>query len=118
MGSLEGVLLDVGTDYNQPALLVKDRRTNTDIWCRVTEDVKAKISGEASFEDVWDHRRVIVRGRIRYDDSGNITRVYAQTVIPLKPRAMTLNDIKDTSFGADLDVETYLNQLRDGAIGD
>ena len=67
IGSIEGVLLEVGTEYNQPAILVQERKTGKSIWCRVDAELKHAISEEARFEDVWDRRRVVVKGRIFYD---------------------------------------------------
>jgi hypothetical protein len=117
IGSIEALLLDVGTEYNQPAIHVRERKTGKEIWCRVSQDLQGKISREASFEDVWEHRRVIVRGRIQYDADGEIIRVYATAVSPLKPRTMTVHDIKDADFTSGEDTLSYLEKLREGELG-
>lgn len=114
IGSIEALLLDVGTEYNQPAILVKERKSGKDIWCRVSPDLKSKISNEASFEDVWDHRRVSIKGRISYDAEGEIARVFAESVVPLKSRTMTTHDIKDADFTGNESILEYLERLREG----
>lgn len=116
-GSIEGCLLDVGTEYNQPAILIRERRTNDEIWCRVDPELKHNISNKTTFEDVWDRKRVIVRGRIRYNESGCITRVWAVSVTPVAHRNMTLHDIKDTNFTGSLSITEYLDKLREGNLG-
>jgi hypothetical protein len=117
IGSIEGQLIDVGTEYNQPAILVRERKTGADIWCRVDATLKHKISEEVRFEDVWDRKRVIVRGRISFDLSGAIVRVRATSVAPVETRQMTINDIKDTGFTGGLSIDKYLDRLREGEIG-
>lgn len=117
IGSIEGMLIDVGTDYNQPALLVRERKSGQEIWCRVPQELKHKISDEARFEDVWDRQRVIVRGRISHDSNGVITRVKAQSVERITPRQMTINDIKDQNFTGNMSAAEYLEKLREGELG-
>ena len=117
-GSIEGTLVEVGTDYNQPAFLVRDRRTNLDVWCRVDRDLQDTISDAATFADVWEHRRVIVRGKLRYDSDGNLTRVYASSIRSLNARVMTLHDIADKEFSGKMGAAEYLSRLREGELGE
>jgi hypothetical protein len=117
IGSIEGQLLDVGTDYNQPAILVRERKTGAEIWCRVDASVKHKISEETRFEDVWDRKRVIVRGRLSFDSAGSLIRVRATSVATVETRQMTVHDIKDAEFTGGLSVLDYLDRLREGDIG-
>jgi hypothetical protein len=118
IGSIEGTLLSVGTEYNQPAVLVRERRSGDEIWCRVNPDLKHRISEESGYEDVWEHRRVLVRGIIKYDAQGRIARVIANSIQVLKPRQMTPHDIRDPGFTDGLTPEAYLERLREGEIGD
>jgi hypothetical protein len=48
IGSIEGALLEVGTDYNQPAILIRDRRTEQEVWCRVNHKLTHRISQDAN----------------------------------------------------------------------
>jgi hypothetical protein len=118
IGSIEGTLLEVGTDYNQPAILVRERKTGKEIWCRVDAELKHKISEESRFEDVWDRRRVVVSGRVCHDSSGIVTRVRATSVRTLQPRTMTVHDIRDPDFTGGLSIKDYLDHLREGDIGE
>lgn len=116
-GSIEGVLLDVGTEYNRPAILIRNRKDGEEIWCRVSKEQSHEISRSATFEDVWSRRRVIVKGRIRYNDNGQIIRVFADTIQPVKPRKMTIHDIVDPEFTTGADTKAYLESLREGTLG-
>lgn len=116
-GSVEGVLVDVRTDYNQPAVHIIERKSGKEIACRVDQAVIDEIANAASFRDVWEHRRVSVRGRIAFDQQGKIIRVYARSITPIKPRTMTLRDIEDPDFTGDLTITEYIEKLREGALG-
>jgi hypothetical protein len=117
IGSVEGTLIDVGTDYNQPAVHIKDRKSGKTITCRVDQALMDAIAQSADFVDVWEHRRVIIRGKVYYDTSGDITRVHARSIKRINPRDMTLRDIEDPSFTGDLETAEYLNRLREGDVG-
>jgi hypothetical protein len=117
IGSVEGRLIGVGTDYNQPAIRIEERKSGAEVWCRVPLDVRDRIANEANFVDVWEHRRVLIRGLIRYEKDGSIGRVYAQSVERLTPRQMTIHDIRDPDFTGGLSTADYLNKLREGELG-
>lgn len=117
IGSIEGYLLQVGSEYNQPAILVRERKTGAEVWCRVDVALKEEISAKIGFEDVWDRRRVIVRGRISYNKQGAILRIRAISVAAVSPRRMTLQDIADANFTGGLTAAGYLERLREGDIG-
>ena len=116
-GSVEGVLLDVGTDYNQPSIRIIERKSGRTIACRVDQSVIDEIAGAASFRDVWEHRRVRVRGRIAFDQQGQIARVYARSIAHVVPRAMTFRDIEDQDFTSGLTTSEYIDKLREGTLG-
>jgi hypothetical protein len=116
-GSIEGVFVDVGTDYNQPAIRVIERKSGKVIACRVDQSVIEEIEQAVSLRDVWEHRRVRIRGKIAFDQQGKIIRVYARSILPVKPRKMTLRDIEDNSFTGGLTITEYVEKLREGALG-
>lgn len=116
-GSIEGVLVDVGTDYNQPAIRVIERKSGKEIACRVDQSFVDEIAKSASFRDVWEHRRVRVRGKIAFDQQGKIIRVYAKSIMPIIPRTMTLRDIEDKGFTGGLAITEYIEKLREGTLG-
>ena len=117
IGSIEGHLLEVGTNYNKPAILVRERKSGAEVWCLVDAGLKERISKESSFEDVWDHKRVIVRGRISFNKQGAIVRVLATKVTRVVPRQITPHDIKDPDFTGGLTAVDYLERLREGGLG-
>lgn len=116
-GSIEGVLVDVGSDYNQPAIRIVERKSGREIACRVDQSVIDEIARAASFRDVWERRRVRVRGKIVFDQQGKVVRVYARSITPIMPRTMTLRDIEDTDFTGNLTTSEYIEKLRDGTLG-
>jgi hypothetical protein len=116
-GSVEGILVDVGTDYNQPAIRIIERKSGKEIACRVDQSVIDEIARAASFRDVWERRRVRVRGKIAFDQQGKIIRVYARSITPIMPRTMTLRDIEDKGFTGDITIIDYIEKLREGVLG-
>lgn len=117
IGSVEGTLIDVGTDYNQPAIHIKERKSDKLITCRVDQALMDEIARSADFVDVWNHRRVIVRGKIFYDASGAVSRIHARSIKRITPRDMTLRDIEDREFTEGLNTSTYIDRLREGGLG-
>jgi hypothetical protein len=116
-GSVEGVLIDVGTDYNQPAIRIIERKSGREIACRVEPSVIEEIATSVTFKDVWEHRRIVVRGRILFDENGVIVRIFARSIRPVSPRIMTLKDIEDKNFTDGLGVLDYIDRLREGELG-
>lgn len=116
-GSIEGKIIGVGTDYNQPAIHIEERKSGRQIACRVGQDVIDAIALATSLRDVWEHRRVRVRGIISYDNFGQIVRVHAKSVSVVSPRSMTLRDIEDTNFTNNIQISDYLEKLREGDLG-
>lgn len=116
-GSVEGRIVDVSSDYNHPAIRIEERKSGREINCRVGQEVIDAIANATSLKDVWEHRRVRVRGIVSFDASGQVTRVYAKSVTPIVPRSMTHRDIEDKDFTAGLSTEVYLEKLREGELG-
>lgn len=116
-GSIEGAIVDAASDYNQPAIHIIERKSGREIACRVEQSMIDKIAASTSVKDVWEHKRVSVRGRIVFDPDGQISRVYAQSITPITPRDMTLKDIEDREFTGGLSISEYLDKLREGELG-
>jgi hypothetical protein len=116
-GSVEGTLENVGSDYSLPAIFIVERKSGRKIACRVEQSVFDAIAGKANYRDVWEHRRVSVRGRIAFDAEGQISRVYANTIRLLSPRTLTLRDIEDPEFTEETSTAEYLERLREGELG-
>jgi hypothetical protein len=116
-GSIEGTLDGVVEDYNQPAIRVIERKSGKAIICRVDQSVIDNIAQEVSFRDVWEHRRVLVRGRIEFDQHGKIVRVHARSITLVAPMNMTLKDIEDPDFTGSISINDYIDKLREGSLG-
>ena len=116
IGSVEGKIITVSTHYNQPAILVEERLTGSKIWCLVSEEYEHQISTEADFEDVWKGRRVRIRGKLEYDNTGSLSKVYAVDVSPIAGRSVALEEIQDNNFTNSLSINDYIDKLREGEI--
>lgn len=116
IGSVEGVLTQVGTHYGRPAIRIVERRTQADVWCVIPAQFRAEIAEQATFEDVWRGSRVRVRGRVLYDSGGKISRVEAFRVSRVRSKNINENQIADRNFTGGLGVVEYLERLREGHL--
>lgn len=117
IGSIEGKLLTLGTHWNHPAVLVQEGLSKVRVWCRLSADLAKTFESKTSFQDVWQHRPVRVRGRIKFDQSGNYDYVLASDIIRLEERSVSLETIRDPDFTSGLSIVEYLDRFRDGALG-
>ena len=117
IGSLEGTLSDLSTHWNHPAVRVIDAGTQEHVWCRLSKELQSKFSDKAKFEDIWEHKRVVVRGRIRYDEDGKIAYILATDIEKIDPRAVDIQALKDREFTGGLSVVEYLDRFREGTLG-
>lgn len=117
IGLIDGYLIGVGTDYNFPAIQVIDRLTESEIWCRVPDDVRERIAQETDFNDVWGRRRVLVRGLIRYDQTGKISRIFDSKLELVPAKSVSVDEIRNRDFTSGLRPSEYLDKLREGGLG-
>lgn len=117
VGSIEGRIVDIGTDYEEPALKIQEQRTNREIWCRVDEAAREDIERMLTAGDVWQHRRVRVRGILNYDPTGKIVRVYEGRIAYIQPKDVEIEDLHDPEFTEGLPPYEYLNRLRENEFG-
>ena len=113
IGSIEGRIIDIGTDYEKPAVHVKEHSTNKDIWCQVDEHERDRIERMITAGDVWKHRRVKVQGELNYDSQGKLIRVYEGRVEYIKTKAVGIEDLYDEDFTEGLPAHEYLEKLRE-----
>ena len=116
IGSVEGIFLDVGLHYNKPAIRIIERRTKSAVWCLIDDDIRQTIAEKSNYNDVWERRRVKIKGKIDYDPLGRITRIYANNIERINPRRMTLDDIHDPEFTQGISIEEYMALLREGEL--
>jgi hypothetical protein len=118
IGSIEGTLSTLGTHWNAPAVRVHDYRTKSLVWCRLSAQLQKEFDGKTTFDDVWRHRRVRVRGRIKYDLDGGIDYVLATDILKQEERAaVPIERLRDPDFTGGLSIGEYLDRFRDGALG-
>lgn len=117
VGSIEGTLSELSTHWNHPAVRIIDARTKAEVWCRLSADLRNRFADKATFADIWEHKRVIVRGRLRYDEAGALSYVLATDIEKLEPKAISVDAIVDRDFSSGLSVVDYLDRFRDGSLG-
>ena len=116
IGSVEGRLSDVATHYNHPAVKITTR-SGVEIWCRLSQELQDKFEDKATYRDIWQHRRVIVRGRVKYGVDRSIDYVFATDIRQIEPPEVTLENIADRSFTGGLPIGEYLDRFREGTLG-
>lgn len=118
LGSIEGELTGVTLYREKRALKVAERKTGNEITCVVNDEELAKeIAQTQNFEDVWKHRRVTVKGLIRYNKHGGILQVVATSITPVAARHVSEDELRDETFTDGLRSDDYLNKWRDGDLG-
>jgi hypothetical protein len=114
LGSIDGYLIAVGSHYGKPAIQVKDRLTNEEIWCRVPEETVNSISKSMVLDDIWKHKRVTVSGSIQYEKNGTIGRIYDAQIELMVTKEISLDEVRDESFTHGMSPTEYLTKLREG----
>ncbi len=67
LGSIEGRIVDVGTDYDEPSIKLREHRSGREIQCRISTGARDEIETTLTAGDVWTHRRARVRGIVITD---------------------------------------------------
>ncbi len=117
VGSVEGKLVEVTRHYDKPAIRLIERKSGADVWCIVPEHFRHQIAESASLEDVWEGKRVVVRGAILYNTDGKISRIEASSVRRVVTTEVSDEQLSDKEFTGGLTVTEYLERLRDGTLG-
>jgi hypothetical protein len=117
VGSIEGTLSYVGTHYNRPAVRIVAAHGQGAIWCWLSDELQAEFQDKATYRDVWQHRRVFIRGRIKYGKDGEIEYVIATDIRRIDTREVSVEALKDPNFTSGLSVGEYIVRFRDGTLG-
>ena len=118
VGSLEGRIVEIGTDYDAPALQIREHNTGRPIWCRVSPGKVQEIGSEMKANDAWSRRRVRIRGTLNYGNDGCVLRVlngdltYIDDVAPAD-----LDQLEDREFTEGYSPSEYLDRLRENEFG-
>ena len=57
IGSIEGRIVEIGTDYDSPAIHVAEHKSGRKIWCRISQTMLEEIADAIKAKDAWDRRR-------------------------------------------------------------
>lgn len=117
VGSVEGRIVDLGTDYDEPKITLKEHRTGREIPCRISKDAHDEIAGMLTAGDVWQHRRVRVRGILNFDADGKLGRVFDGRISYITPKETKVSDLHDADFTGGLPAYEYLDRLREDRLG-
>ncbi len=117
IGAIEGRITDLSTDYDEPAIKLKEHRTGREIQCRVSAEARNEIEDSLTAGDVWTHRRIRVRGTISYDATGKIVRIYDGRIAYIDPNEVSVADLKDANFTGGMPVYEYIDRLRENDFG-
>jgi hypothetical protein len=117
VGSVEGRIVDLGTDYEEPKITLKEHRTGREIACRISKDAHDEIAGILTAGDVWQHRRVRVRGVLNFDPTGKLVRVFDGHISYIAPKETKVSDLHDSDFTGGLPAYEYLDRLREDRFG-
>ncbi len=116
IGSIEGRIVELCTDYEEPAVKLKEKRSGREIQCRISAEARNEIEDSLTAGDVWKHRRVRIRGVINYDPSGKILRLYDGRISYIDPADISAEDLHDPEFTAGLPAHEYISLLRENGI--
>lgn len=117
VGSVEGTFSVLGTYWGQPAIRILESNSRTYVWCRLNAELQPQFQDKATYSDIWHHRRVIVRGRIKYASDGGIDYVLASDIQRINASEIPAFALEDRAFTSGLTVTEYLDKFRDGTLG-
>ena len=116
IGSIEGVIVDVGTDSDEPAIHLEDALTGRRISCRFDSEASRRLEGSLKAKDVWKKRRVRVQGKVNYDASGKIIRLYEGQLEFIEHTDIEIEELFDPDFTGGMAPREYLDRLWEGEL--
>ena len=117
VGSIEGRIVDLGTDYDEHSIKLKEHRTGREILCQISPEARDEIENSLTVRDVWTHRRIRIRGVINYDANGKIIRVFNGIIVYIDTKEVSTRDLRDPEFTGGLPTCEYLDKLRENELG-
>lgn len=116
-GSLAGRIVEIGTDYDSPAIRLEESNSGRLVWCRIGKASAADLAEQLRAGDAWEHKRVRVRGVLNYDNSGKPIRILDGSVSFLVEADVGIEDLEDKSFTEGYSVSEYLDRLQENEFG-
>jgi hypothetical protein len=93
-GSIEGDVIGITTHYRRPAFLIRDRLSDREVKCVLSDEAAPKIGAEHEWREAWSGQRVLVAGRLHFNSNGDLLKVDADEVTTITPRDVSLKDIQ------------------------
>lgn len=113
LGSIEGLIEEVGRHYKKPSFTLKTSRDGGSIKCIVTDDeVMERIGQEHTWAEAWMGKSVIVSGKIFRDKAGQIHSIEVRDVRYPPSPPNNLEGALDEGFTGGLSAEEYLKKIR------
>ncbi|NBC34377.1 MAG: hypothetical protein GVY13_16995 [Alphaproteobacteria bacterium] len=116
-GSVEGRIVELGSDYDEPAVQLQEQKSGRILSCRVDPQQRDELAHALKAGDVWDRRRVRIRGVLNYDDRGRIIRVFNGHISHIDEKRVAEETLKDPTFTENFTTREYLDRLREGDFG-
>lgn len=117
IGSIEGRILEIGTDYGEPAIQIEEHNTGRRISCRVSPERAEQIGLDLKAGDAWGHRRVRIHGTLNYDNEGLVLRVVEGVISYIDVPAVNLDSLEDKDFTEGYSPSEYLDRWRENEFG-
>lgn len=115
-GSIEGELFGVGSYYNKPSFSLRERLSGREVTCITSGESADKIGIEHYLSEVWKRKRILVEGRLMYNEKGEIEKVEAYDISILEPKNIPVEKIYDPQFTGGLSPSEYLEKIREGDL--
>ena len=110
-GSVDGNVAGTITHYGKPAILIKARLSGKIVKCVFSPTAAHNVGPIRNWEESWSGQRVLVRGRLEYDKTGNLVFIHAEHLEPIKDKEVRLSDLRDPNQSGQINVEEYLKTI-------
>ncbi len=116
-GSIEGHVTDATTWHGRPAFRMRARLSGKELICILSKAEAASIGEEHNWSEVFKRQRVLVSGICHYNPAGIVLRVDVDTITAIKPRDVSLSELRDPNLTAGLSPSDHLRLIWGGENG-
>lgn len=92
-GSIEGQIISATTYYGKPALKVRQFLTGGEIMCVFEAHAAKSLGAGRTLAEVWEGQRILVRGKIVFDASGQAQTMQAEDLRAIASRRVTPDEL-------------------------
>jgi hypothetical protein len=116
-GEIEGVMVAAGRYRNKPAIQIRTELYGF-IWGTLSKAVIGKFGTEHKVAEVWEGKRVGIRGVLSYAKGGKLAQIEVLDIRDIESAPpLDLNSVLDPHFTAGMDPVEYLEKLHAGELG-